>query len=48
MLPYLRLSDAVLKFDWEKVDKYSEQIGISRSDLSKISIEAHKWANYFE
>lgn len=43
--PYLRLSDAVVRFAWDEVEKYAKRVGIPQSDLSKISIEAHKWAN---
>lgn len=46
--PYLRLSDAIVRFAWDEVDKYAKKLEIPVSELSKISIEAHKWANQFK
>lgn len=46
--PYLRLSDAIVRFSWDEVDKYAKELEIPESELSKISIEAHKWANQFK
>lgn len=46
--PYLRLSDAIVRFAWDEVDKYAKKLEIPESELSKISIEAHKWANQFK
>lgn len=46
--PYLRLSDAIVRFSWDEVDKYAKKLEIPESELSKISIEAHKWANQFK
>lgn len=44
LLPYLKLSEAVIRFYWDEVEEYAKIIGISESDLSKISIEAYRWA----
>lgn len=46
--PFLRLSDAVVRFDWDEIEKYRKQLEIPESELSKITIEAHKWVNQFK
>lgn len=48
MTPYLQLVIAIEKFNWEFVQTYSEQIGISEAELSQVSQEAYRWVHRFE
>jgi EAL and modified HD-GYP domain-containing signal transduction protein len=46
--PYLELTIAVEKFDWDKIDKLSMEMKISQTELSRISLEAHRWVQSIE
>lgn len=41
--PYLQLTEAVEHFDWERIEKLATDIGITQTELSKCSMEAHRW-----
>ncbi|HJF33006.1 MAG TPA: HDOD domain-containing protein [Sporosarcina psychrophila] len=44
MTPYLQLTEAVERFDWERIEELTSKMGITQPELSKYSLEAHHWA----
>lgn len=46
--PYLELTIAVEKFDWDKIDQLSKEMKISQTELSRISLETHRWVQSIE
>lgn len=46
--PYLQLAIAIERFDWETVQRLSNQIGISEKELSRLSLKAHQWVQGIE
>jgi len=41
--PYLQLAEAVERFDWQRVDQLITEKGITQAELSKYTLEAHRW-----
>ena len=41
---YLQLAKAVERFNWEQIGHLSEELGITKSELSGLSLNAHRWA----
>jgi len=41
--PYLQLAEAVERFDWQRVEQLITEMGITQAELSKYTIEAHRW-----
>lgn len=40
----LQLTEAIERFNWERLKQLTEEIGIDDSKLSAYSLEAHRWA----
>ena len=45
---YLQLAKAVERFNWEQIGHLSEELGITKSELSGLSLNAHRWARKIE
>lgn len=43
MTPYLQLTKAVECFDWKRIKRLTAEMGITQTELSKYSLEAHHW-----
>jgi len=41
--PYLQLAEAVERFDWQRVEQLITGLGITQAELSRCSLEAHRW-----
>jgi EAL and modified HD-GYP domain-containing signal transduction protein len=41
--PYLQLAEAVECFDWSRIEQLTTEMGITQTELSRCSIEAHRW-----
>lgn len=41
--PYLQLAEAVERFEWDRLQVLSEELGISEPELSRLSMQAHRW-----
>lgn len=48
MLPYIKLCKALEKFNWELIEKYCVEIGITKAELRTISTAAHHWVTHFD
>nr|WP_225942030.1 HDOD domain-containing protein [Sporosarcina limicola] len=46
--PYLQLTKAVERFDWECVEHLAKEVGIDYAELSGYSQEANRWAQSLE
>lgn len=40
----LQLTEAIERFNWERLEQLAEEFGIDNSKLSAYSLEAHRWA----
>ena len=45
---YLQLAEAAERFNWEQIGHLSEELGITKSELSGLSLNAHRWARKIE
>ncbi len=41
--PYLQLAEAVECFDWKRIEQLTTEMGITQTELSKCTLEAHRW-----
>ena len=41
--PYLQLAEAVECFDWQRIEQLITEMGITQAELSRCSLEAHRW-----
>lgn len=48
IFPYVRLSEGLERFNIDLIEQYAPEIGITNSELTKISIEAQHWATHFD
>ncbi|MBO0589085.1 HDOD domain-containing protein [Sporosarcina sp. E16_8] len=41
--PYLQLAIAVERFDWQRIEQLITDMGITQAELSRCTVEAHRW-----
>lgn len=41
--PYLQLAEAVERFEWQRIEQLTTEMGLSQAELSNYTLEAHRW-----
>lgn len=48
MRPYLDLAVATERFDWERINQLGNQLGVTKEELSRFSLESNRWAEMID